>query len=200
MTAKLSKSSGPGSGPSCNGGLALAGTARLLLVVPTFLSTEPWVEGTALESETARNAQEWFRLMVETSLAPGLRELGFFGAGRRFRMAFDGHWAEVVIAQGRSHFPETVRFTLQLSVISRNEWTEQLRVRPYYPANDLGATQRIGWQAPIGALVIVADNPIGELWWELTIGQPFEPLAEEALTALRNFGIPALRAQVRQAG
>ena len=39
-----------------------------------------------MESEIERNAQDWFRFMVDTNLAPGLRALGFFGIGRRFRI------------------------------------------------------------------------------------------------------------------
>jgi len=149
-----------------------------------------------VESEIERNAQDWFRFMVDTNLAPGLRALGFFGVGRRFRIEGPGHWGEIAVEQARSFTARTVRFTVHVGVISRDEWAEQLRVRPYYPANETVRPQWSGWQAPIGEVVTVAGLPIGELWWELEVGRPFERMAKEILTAIRVFGLPAMRAQM----
>jgi hypothetical protein len=81
-------------------------------------------------------------------------------------------------------------------VISRDEWAEQLRVRPYYPQGTKAAhiqTKGPGWQAPIGELVTVAGHPIGELWWEREVGRPFDSLAREVLSAVREFALPAMR-------
>jgi hypothetical protein len=149
-----------------------------------------------VESELERNAQEWFRFMVDTNLAPGLRALGFFGVGRRFRIESNLHWGEVVVEQARSFTARAVRFTVHVGVISRDEWAQQLRVRPYYPAGKWSPpvqTTGAGWQAPIGELVTVAGHPIGELWWELEVGRPFNSLAREVLTAVREFALPAMR-------
>ncbi|HEV2783318.1 MAG TPA: hypothetical protein VGX25_28375 [Actinophytocola sp.] len=128
--------------------------------------------------------------MLETGLAPGLRSLGFTGAGRRFRMAVDGHWAEVAVIQARSVTEGRVRFTLHLRVSTRDEWVEQLRVRPYYPAP--ARDPRPAWEAPIGALILVAGHPIEDLWWELEVGKPFDSLSAEVLTTLRVHGLPAI--------
>ncbi|HEY0448163.1 DUF4304 domain-containing protein [Actinophytocola sp.] len=146
-----------------------------------------------MESDIERNAQDWFRFMVDTNLAPGLRALGFFGVGRRFRIEGHRHWGEVVVEQARSFTLRAVRFTVHVGVISRDEWAEQLRVRPYYPAGEVTRTQIMGWNSPIGELVTVAGHPIGELWWELEVGHPFESLAREVLTAVREFALPAMR-------
>jgi hypothetical protein len=139
--------------------------------------------------------------MIDMGLAPGLRALGFVGAGRRFRMEIERHWAEVFVTQSQSLIEGCVRFTLTLRVVSKDEWTEQLRVRPYYPnanpnpaARDLAPT---GWESPIGALVTVGGYPVDDLWWELEVGQPFDALAREVLTMLRIFGIPAICDQIR---
>ena len=142
-----------------------------------------------MEAGTDRSAQDWFRLMIDMGLAPGLRTLGFTGAGNRFRMEIDRHWAEISIMQSASLTSGRVRFTLLLSVLHRDEWTDQLRVRPYSaPRPPL----RTGWQSPIGALVTVGGHPIEELWWELEVGQPFDSLAAEVLSSLRHFGLPAI--------
>lgn len=144
-----------------------------------------------MEAGTDRSAQDWFRLMVDMNLAPGLRALGFAGTGRRFRMEIDRHWAEISLDQAASLTTGRVRFTLHLRVLARDEWTEQLRVRPYYPAA-ARPTLHTTWESPIGGVVYVAGHPIGELWWELEVGQPFDSLAQEILDALHHFGLPAL--------
>jgi len=151
-----------------------------------------------VESELERNAEEWFRFMVDSNLAPGLRALGFFGVGRRFRIESNRHWGEVVVEQTRSFTARAVRFTVHVGVISRDEWASQLRVRPYsgkpVPIQTSNSeTSNSGWQAPIGELVTVAGHPIGELWWELEVGRPFDSLAREVLSAVREFALPAMR-------
>src|SRR6266540_5233442 len=98
--------------------------------------------------------------MIDMGLAPGLRTLGFTGAGRRFRMEIDRHWAEVFITESPSLLEATVRFTLTLRVLTKDEWTEQLRVRPYYPTRTRREPTTIGWEAPIGTLVTVGGYPI----------------------------------------
>lgn len=149
-----------------------------------------------MESDIERNAQDWFRFMVDTNLAPGLRALGFFGVGRRFRIEGARHWGEVLVEQARSFTARAVRFTVHVGVISRDEWAEQLRVRPYYPAGEVTRTH-MGWQAPIGELVTVSGHPIGELWWELEVGRPFDSLSNEVLTAVREFALPAIKTRMQ---
>lgn len=150
-----------------------------------------------MEAGTNRSAQDWFRLMIDMGLAPGLRSLGFVGAGRRFRMELGRHWAEIFVTQSPALSEGRVRFTLTLRILGRDEWTEQLRVRPYYPARVAGPPAITGWEAPIGALVTVGGYPVEELWWELEVGQPFDSLSLEVLTTLRHFGIPAITRHLR---
>jgi hypothetical protein len=157
-------------------------------------------EGRPVEAGTNRSAQDWFRLMVDMGLAPGLRAIGYTGAGRRFRRDLDRHWAEIAIAQSQSLTDGCVRFTLLLRVLRKDEWTEQLRVRPYSapaPAQATSATAssaepHVTWESPLGALVTVGGYAMGELWWGLEVGQPFDALAREVLNVLRTFGLPAI--------
>ena len=150
-----------------------------------------------MEAGTNRSAQDWFRLMIDMGLAPGLRALGFVGVGRRFRMELGRHWAEVNVTESQSLSEGRVRFTLTLRILGRDEWTEQLRVRPYYPARVSAPSAITAWEVPIGHLVTVGGHSIEELWWELEVGQPFDSLAQEVLTALRHFGIPAITHHLR---
>ncbi|WP_139190631.1 DUF4304 domain-containing protein [Actinokineospora iranica] len=142
-----------------------------------------------------RNADEWFRLMVDTDLAPGLRALGFSGSGRRYRLTRDAHVGQVSILQSSRGTPESTRFTLVLSVTATDEWSSQLRIRPYLRAAGHPGT---GWQERIGNLIRVGGGtPIGDLWWNIEAGKPFRLLANEVLTAVREFGLPALVDQIR---
>ena len=152
-----------------------------------------------MEAGTHR-APDWFRLMVDRELAPGLRELGFGAIGGRFGMEVNRHWAEVTVIESRSMLEHSVRFTLRLSMLCRDEWSAQLRVRPYYPTRAPGGGARMDWEAPIGQLVVVGGYQIGELWWEIEAGQPFQSLAQEVLSTVRNFGIPAIRQRIHTIG
>jgi hypothetical protein len=153
--------------------------------------------GRSVEAGTDRSAQDWFQLMVDMGLAPGLRALGFVSDGRRFRREVGRHHAEITLTQSPALAEGRIRFTLHLRVLRRDEWTEQLRVRPYTPA---ASPTRTGWESPIGGIVTVGGYPIEDLWWELEAGQPFDSLAREVLSTLRTFGLPAMTHQIRQAG
>ena len=87
---------------------------------------------------------------------------------------------------------------IKLGVLHRDEWTEQLPVRPYYPAAGR-PTLQTSWESPIGAVVLVGGHPVEDLWWELEVGQPFDSLAQEVLSALSHFGLPAISHHIRTA-
>lgn len=135
--------------------------------------------------------------MLDTGLTPGLGALGFTGAGRRFRKALADHWIEIAVVQSPSLHEGRVRFTLHLRVTTRDEWAEQLRVRPYSPTATRSPS---GWEVPIGQLILVGGHPIHDLWWELEAGRPFDSLTTEILTTLRTHALPAISHQTRAAG
>ncbi|WP_169514580.1 DUF4304 domain-containing protein [Actinokineospora enzanensis] len=150
--------------------------------------------GGYVEAGAVRNADEWFRLMVETGLAPGLRALGLSGTGRTFRVVRDAHIGQVSILQSSRSSTYSTRFTLSLSVNATDEWAAQLRIRPYARA---AGHQGSGWQERIGNLMLVGGGvPIGDLWWKIEAGKPFGNLSDEVLTAVREFGLPAIHHQI----
>ncbi|WP_026424604.1 DUF4304 domain-containing protein [Actinokineospora inagensis] len=146
-----------------------------------------------MEAGAVRNADEWFKLMVDTGLAPGLRALGMSGSGRHFRVIEDAHIGQVSILQSSKSSAYSTRFTMSLSVTATDEWATQLRIRPYTGRHPGG-----GWQERIGNLMLIGSGiPIGDLWWKIEAGKPFAGLSDEVLTAVREFGLPAIRDQIR---
>ena len=146
-----------------------------------------------MEAGAVRDAHEWFQLMVQTDLEPGLRALGLTDEGKRFRLVGIGQVGEIAILQQSTK--TATRFTLVLSVAGTDEWSSQRRIRPYLRA----AGHKAGaWQERIGNVMLVgAGLPIGDLWWQVEAGKPFGKTADEVLSAVREFGLPAMRAQMR---
>ncbi|MFC5285660.1 hypothetical protein ACFPM7_01230 [Actinokineospora guangxiensis] len=144
-----------------------------------------------MEPGSVRNADGWFRLMVETDLAPGLRALGLSGSDRHYRLVTDTHRAEISIVQAPAR-QDTTRFTLSLGVTPTDEWTNQRRIRPYLTHS------QPGWRAPIGQVVLVGSGvPIGDLWWQVRAGRPFSRISKEILNLVKEFALPAMRAQIK---
>ncbi|MFC7618302.1 hypothetical protein ACFQV2_37965 [Actinokineospora soli] len=144
-----------------------------------------------MEPGSVRNADGWFRLMVETDLAPGLRALGLSGSDRHYRMVTDTHRGEISIVQAVAR-QDTTRFTLSLGVTPTDEWTAQRRIRPYLTHS------QPGWRASIGQVVLIGSGvPIGDLWWQVRAGKPFGSISKEILGLVREFALPAMHAQIR---
>jgi hypothetical protein len=108
-------------------------------------------------------------------------------------MVRDAHVGQVSILQSNLG-PRSTRFTLALSVAATDEWTSQLRIRPYLRGSHAGT----GWQERIGNLILVGSGvPIGDLWWQVDVGKPFGSLSREVLSTVREFGLPAIHDQIR---
>jgi hypothetical protein len=116
----------------CTAGLRCCGYARAVSIV-------------------GGTAQDRFRSMVRTELAPELRRLGFRGSGAQFELPSATHWLLLGLQRSTSSTADEVRFTVNLSAVDRQAWdtkreTEKwMGVRP--SANVLGpvtASKRLG--------------------------------------------------------
>jgi hypothetical protein len=65
------------------------------------------------------SAQETFRNLMKTLIAPGLRALGFKGSGQNYQLPSDDHWAMLGFQKSVSSDSETIRFTINVLVVSR---------------------------------------------------------------------------------
>jgi hypothetical protein len=140
-------------------------------------------------------AQETFRELVKSQLAPGLRALGFKGSGRSYELRSPEHWAMLGLQASQWSDSQHLQFTVNLLVVARDVWDEESAKRPHLGSKPSPNTHpgTFAWWARLGTLM-----PQGrDTWWEVRAGQSTEALAREVLDAVEASGLPALRARLR---
>jgi hypothetical protein len=149
--------------------------------------------------------------MIRTLFAPGMRRMGFVGSGQAYRLEVDEYWAQAGIQRSTGSPAQAVLFTINFSVVSTRDWE---RYRQLFPGVGVRPSPNVAWGSGpwgrcwwkrIGELMIVGGHrypfgnpwfPAGEPWLSFRADQPFDLVADEALEAVREFGLPALLAQV----
>jgi hypothetical protein len=131
-------------------------------------------------------------LMKET-FAPALRQIGLKGSGGRFDLPADQHWVLLGFQKSAYSDSNEVQFTVNLAVIDRAVWLEQVAARPHLGKRPSPGTLYGAWadQTRIGALIPPGDD----LWWRLIRGQDSEPIAASVVSALRDTAVPWLLAR-----
>jgi Domain of unknown function (DUF4304) len=138
-------------------------------------------------------AQDTYRALVKSQLAPGLRALGFKGSGRSYELPSTTHWAMLGLQASAWSDRKEVRFTVNLLVVPRDVWAAESASHPYLGAKASPNTHPglFAWWARLGSLM-----PAGEdTWWRVAAGKSTERLAREVLQAIELYGLPALRAR-----
>jgi len=139
-----------------------------------MIGGEAWVN-------TGATAQDAYRLLLRAYIAPALRELGF----RRgpspgaFRYETATHAAEVRFRKSRGSTRQDVSFWAGMH------------------ASDI-KTEWVYWERDLHSLAA----GLGELvWpWEVSSGDPVEPVASEVLRVFRSYGWPAIQAALDNPG
>ncbi|HEY2795207.1 MAG TPA: DUF4304 domain-containing protein [Micromonosporaceae bacterium] len=138
--------------------------------------------------------QNVYRLMLRDQVAPELRGLGLKGSGGLYRLDTDDCWARLGFQSSRYNTGETMRFTVNLCVVSRLVWESARRELPHLPPQPSPTFAYVGgrratWHCRIGACM-----PGGQdLWWSLTSEKQVVELSGEVVAAVRDFGLPELR-------
>jgi hypothetical protein len=133
--------------------------------------------------------------MLKTSVAPGLRSLGFKGSGQNYRLPADDHWAMLGFQKSTSSDARHVRFTANVLVVSRSAWDAARSQSPHLPERPTASTYwgTFVWQKRVGALL-----PGGEdLWWEVEAGTDPAELADAILWAVQDYVLPAMRRRMK---
>jgi hypothetical protein len=138
-------------------------------------------------------AQEAFKMMMREQVAPALRQLGFKGSGQAFTLPSDEYWALAGFQKSVSSNAQHVRFTVNLTVVSRQEWAEIFAKHPTFGAKPKANVHGGGWHARIGQLL--ADS--SDHWWWVEPDRPTEAVGREAIAAIRDYGLPEMQRHMR---
>jgi hypothetical protein len=140
-------------------------------------------------------AQDTYREMMKTQVAPGLRALGFKGSGQKYELPSPDHWAMLGFQKSAWSDAGALRFTVNVFVVSRTGWETARTQRSYVPAQPT-ANRLWGdfvWQRRIGTLFPGRED----FWWEVDANSRTDDLAAEVVAAIEEFALPAIREQIR---
>lgn len=112
--------------------------------------------------------QQVYADLMKTTFAPALREAELRGSGGRFELPSETCWAQLGFQKSAYSDGQEVRFTVNVSVIRRDDWSAQVKSKPYLGRRPTPTARYGPWadQARIGQL-----TPDGEdKWWRLVRG------------------------------
>ena len=112
------------------------------------------------------NVQQAYEHVMHDRVAPALRELGFTGKLRTFKYR-------------RGAAEGTV------------EWQKDARA---IRAQRLLFTANVTYWCGAGRIADLMPVPATDTWWNLTSGEPTDPVAESVVSALRRYALPAILA------
>ncbi|MEU3570377.1 hypothetical protein AB0E96_18425 [Kitasatospora sp. NPDC036755] len=134
---------------------------------------------------TAPELHELHAKGLREHLAPALRALGFRGWRRTFNLPDGTHWLLLGLAERPA--ADRVSFTFDLSVVRRSDWT--LADLPGHRPDPRTPYGIEAWRARIGEVL-----PVGEdVWWEVLPGPRWQLPLDDAVAAVRHYGLPELR-------
>jgi Domain of unknown function (DUF4304) len=142
-------------------------------------------------------AQDEFRGFLRDVAAPAMRRAGLKGAVGRYHRPSPSCFALVGFQKSKWSTSSAVQFTVNLKVVSREVWRLARTDMTWLPETPAANTRYpvAEWSERIGSLM-----PDGQdHWWWLRPGQPLDALAAEVISALTDYGLPALHRAVRQA-
>ncbi len=143
--------------------------------------------------EDVGRASQTFTSFLRDDIAPGLRQMGFRGSGKRFYLPDSDHYAVVSFHTAKTSFADRVKFTLNVSIVDKASWQRARIECPELPQQPsavatYGLDDGVWWQ-PVGT--IVGGH---ERWWFLdAAGTKRDFLAREVLGAVEAAVLPVLR-------
>jgi hypothetical protein len=139
-------------------------------------------------------AQESYRRMLRDHIAPGLRQLGFKGSGKSYRLPNDAGYNALIDFQASRHSTKsTVEFTVNLAVWhprATEDWAEAQREWPNACVFPLWGQ----WSARLNDL---APQTI-EQWEKAEPSSPMELVAEKVLDAIREHVVGAMQREINR--
>jgi hypothetical protein len=146
-----------------------------------------------VQSDTT--AQEAFRGMLRDLIAPALREMGLKGSGQHYRLDLPEYWVQIGFQKSRSSTADQIKFTVNLSVINKEEWADVRARRSWLPERPSPnehppiARSPRSWADRIGAVI----PPHQDVWWQLHVSEPVDRVADEVISAIREYALPEMK-------
>lgn len=138
-------------------------------------------------------SQQVYDVLMKESFTPALRGVGLKGSGGRFELPSEKYWAQLGFQKSAHSDTQALTFTVNLSVIGRDVWTEQASANPHLGKKPAPSTFYGSWaeQTRIGQL-----TPSGEdFWWWLRRGEDPRPVADHVVSILIDTALPWLVAK-----
>lgn len=137
--------------------------------------------------------QQVYDLLMKSTFAPALRNVGMKGSGGRFELPSQRYWVQLGFQKSAFSDSDSVTFTVNLSVISRESWAESVARNPgwghkpapttsYWPGSECC---RIGNLMPSGE----------DYWWWLKRGEDSTLVAGHVVATLLDVAVPWLAAK-----
>jgi uncharacterized protein DUF4304 len=140
-----------------------------------------------------RTVQESFDQMVSSNIRPRLKALGFRGSGSTFVWPDDNYFAQIGMQKSAYSDSHVLKFTMNVTVAELTAWEKERESRTYLPKKP-APNRKYGsfiWQERIGRLLPGGQDK----WWEMSSEQDWTSLADEVVTAITDFALPAMKRQ-----
>lgn len=140
-----------------------------------------------------RTAQVIYGELVKDTLSPALRALGFTGSGGTYALKSQTHWAQLGLQKSSYSDRAEVRFTANLSVVSKADWDAFRAKHPAMPAKPAAS---MGYGAPVddGRLGTIAGGE--DKWWIVKPTGDHEAVVADFVADLTCHGLPWLQARM----
>jgi Domain of unknown function (DUF4304) len=114
---------------------------------------------------------------------------------RSYELPCPDLWAMLGLQGSKWNDSSEVLFTINLLVVSRSVWERERAQAPYLGTKPTPNYMYgpFAWWERIGSLMPERESK----WWTVNAGMDTEDLSREVLLAVESYGLPAMRAQLR---
>ena len=138
--------------------------------------------------------QNTFKELLKNTIAPKLRTRGLKGSGQNYSIESDSHWALIGIQKSMYSDSLSLKFTVNLYVVPKEQWEKVKDERNYFPVKPTAnVSWGIGWSKRIGNLL--PENL--DYWWSLDSETDLNNLANEVIDTICNKAVPAMNEQIK---
>jgi hypothetical protein len=145
-------------------------------------------------SDAVTPPQEVYAGLMKTAFAPALRAAGLRGSGGRFELPSERYWAQLGFQKSAYSSGDELRFTVNVSVIPRDEWARQSAAKPYLGKQPKPNTEYGAWAQRVRIGHLVPSK--GDKWWRIIRGSDADAVRDDTLHDLLTYAVPWLRQQI----